>query len=40
MAANPTTTKAIARDLAALYALTFGGFDAFGAYLPTYLTKA
>lgn len=29
----------IARDLAALYAVTFGGFVAFGAYLPTYLTS-
>lgn len=27
----------ITRDLAALYALTFGGFVAFGVYLPTYL---
>jgi MFS transporter, NNP family, nitrate/nitrite transporter len=25
------------RDLAALYAITFGGFVAFGVYLPTYL---
>lgn len=29
----------IARDLAALYAVTFGGFVAFGAYLPTFLTS-
>lgn len=28
----------IARDLAVLYAVTFGGFVAFGAYLPTFLT--
>jgi MFS transporter, NNP family, nitrate/nitrite transporter len=28
----------IARDLAAMYAITFGGFVAFGAYLPTFLT--
>ena len=27
----------VARDLAMLYAITFGGFVAFGAYLPTYL---
>jgi NNP family nitrate/nitrite transporter-like MFS transporter len=27
----------VARDLALLYAITFGGFVAFGAYLPTYL---
>lgn len=30
----------VARDLAVLYAITFGGFVAFGAYLPTYLTAA
>lgn len=30
----------IARDLAMMYAITFGGFVAFGAYLPTYLTEA
>ena len=30
----------IARDLALMYAVTFGGFVAFGAYLPTYLTEA
>ena len=30
----------IARDLALLYAVTFGGFVAFGAYLPTFLTVA
>lgn len=30
----------IARDLALLYAVTFGGFVAFGAYLPTFLTEA
>lgn len=30
----------ITRDLAALYALTFGGFVAFGVYLPTYLREA
>ncbi len=30
----------IARDLAMLYAVTFGGFVAFGAYLPTFLTEA
>lgn len=30
----------IARDLALLYAITFGGFVAFGAYLPTFLTEA
>ncbi len=30
----------IARDLALLYAVTFGGFVAFGAYLPTFLTSA
>jgi NNP family nitrate/nitrite transporter-like MFS transporter len=29
----------IARDLALLYAITFGGFVAFGAYLPTYLAS-
>jgi MFS transporter, NNP family, nitrate/nitrite transporter len=29
----------IARDLALLYAITFGGFVAFGAYLPTFLTN-
>jgi MFS transporter, NNP family, nitrate/nitrite transporter len=28
----------VARDLAALYAITFGGFVAFGVYLPTFLT--
>ncbi len=30
----------ITLDLAALYALTFGGFVAFGVYLPTYLREA
>lgn len=30
----------ITADLAALYALTFGGFVAFGVYLPTYLKEA
>lgn len=30
----------IARDLALIYAITFGGFVAFGAYLPTFLTSA
>lgn len=30
----------VARDLAMMYAITFGGFVAFGAYLPTYLTEA
>lgn len=30
----------IARDLALLYAVTFGGFVAFGAYLPTFLVDA
>lgn len=30
----------IARDLSLLYAVTFGGFVAFGAYLPTFLTQA
>ena len=30
----------VARDLAVLYAITFGGFVAFGAYLPTYLAAA
>ena len=30
----------IARDLAFLYAVTFGGFVAFGAYLPTFLVEA
>lgn len=30
----------IARDLSLLYAVTFGGFVAFGAYLPTFLTEA
>ncbi len=30
----------IARDLALIYAVTFGGFVAFGAYLPTFLTEA
>ena len=30
----------IARDLALMYAITFGGFVAFGAYLPTFLTEA
>ena len=30
----------IARDLALMYAVTFGGFVAFGAYLPTFLTEA
>ncbi len=30
----------IARDLAFLYAVTFGGFVAFGAYLPTFLVDA
>jgi MFS transporter, NNP family, nitrate/nitrite transporter len=30
----------ITLDLAALYALTFGGFVAFGVYLPTYLRTA
>lgn len=30
----------IARDLALVYAVTFGGFVAFGAYLPTFLTIA
>jgi MFS transporter, NNP family, nitrate/nitrite transporter len=30
----------LARDLALLYAITFGGFVAFGAYLPTFLTSA
>ncbi len=30
----------IARDLALIYAITFGGFVAFGAYLPTFLTEA
>ena len=30
----------IARDLAILYAITFGGFVAFGAYLPTFLVDA
>jgi NNP family nitrate/nitrite transporter-like MFS transporter len=30
----------IARDLALLYAVTFGGFVAFGAYLPTFLVEA
>lgn len=29
----------ITADLAALYAITFGGFVAFGVYLPTYLTQ-
>ena len=29
----------IARDLALLYAITFGGFVAFGAYLPTFLAE-
>jgi MFS transporter, NNP family, nitrate/nitrite transporter len=29
----------IARDLALLYAVTFGGFVAFGVYLPTFLTE-
>lgn len=29
----------VARDLAVLYAITFGGFVAFGAYLPTFLTS-
>lgn len=29
----------VARDLAGLYAITFGGFVAFGVYLPTYLTE-
>ncbi|HEY8341371.1 MAG TPA: MFS transporter [Egibacteraceae bacterium] len=30
----------VARDLSLLYAITFGGFVAFGAYLPTYLASA
>ena len=30
----------VARDLALIYAVTFGGFVAFGAYLPTFLTIA
>lgn len=30
----------VARDLAVVYAVTFGGFVAFGAYLPTLLTIA
>jgi MFS transporter, NNP family, nitrate/nitrite transporter len=30
----------ITLDLAGLYAITFGGFVAFGAYLPTYLQEA
>ena len=30
----------VARDLALMYAITFGGFVAFGAYLPTFLTEA
>ncbi|MDT0631559.1 MFS transporter [Rubrivirga sp. S365] len=30
----------VARDLAFLYAVTFGGFVAFGAYLPTFLVDA
>ncbi len=30
----------IARDLAVLYAITFGGFVAFGVYLPTFLKTA
>lgn len=30
----------IARDLALMYAVTFGGFVAFGAYLPTFFTEA
>jgi NNP family nitrate/nitrite transporter-like MFS transporter len=29
----------ISADLAAVYAITFGGFVAFGAYLPTYLVE-
>lgn len=29
----------IARDLALMYAVTFGGFVAFGVYLPTFLTE-
>lgn len=29
----------ITADLAALYAITFGGFVAFGVYLPTYLAQ-
>lgn len=29
----------VTADLAALYAITFGGFVAFGVYLPTYLTQ-
>ena len=29
----------IARDLALMYAVTFGGFVAFGAYLPTFFTE-
>jgi MFS transporter, NNP family, nitrate/nitrite transporter len=29
----------IARDLALLYGITFGGFVAFGVYLPTFLTE-
>lgn len=48
---QPQTEPAMARvrsalrlrttvDLAALYAITFGGFVAFGAYLPTYLQEA
>lgn len=31
---------AVARDLALIYAVTFGGFVAFGAYLPIFLTNA
>ena len=30
----------LARDLSLMYAITFGGFVAFGAYLPTFLTEA
>lgn len=29
----------VARDLAAVYAVTFGGFVAFGSYLPTFLVE-
>src|SRR4029453_11517753 len=31
------TRLPIARDLAVVYAITFGGFVAFGVYLPTFL---
>jgi NNP family nitrate/nitrite transporter-like MFS transporter len=33
------TKLPIARDLALMYAVTFGGFVAFGAYLPIFLTE-